>query len=303
MHFKYDYFITYKARSQEIIFIDPTVDMDKAQVLKLHDSCFVGPKLINFPPDYSKYINIKDSILITGGVSNGNPINACFFVKIEKSYGEYKSMVTDYTPMLEKRERHNMIYLDDTCEVLVCGGFYLKTAEKTNLLGDQKWTAVTPMKDSRANATLLYYNHKYVYCFGGFSVSDRHNSGSDGVYLNSCELIDVKNANSSWVEVNLENLFNNNLRVCAMGVIQINSEKFLLVGGYGGVRYLKEIYEVNFASKLVNVNKIGSDNNLGNGVIFASSLFAQWGNMYINFDYSNKIVQYDALAKKFMIKS
>jgi hypothetical protein len=300
---EYNYFITYKARSQEILFIDPNVDKDKAQVVKLHDSCFLDGRMANFPPEYSKYINIKDAILITGGVSNGSPINTCFFLKIDKSNNQYTCIVTSYSPMLEKRERHNMIYLDDTHEVFVCGGFYLKTAERTKLTENQTWTAVAQMKDSRANATLLYYNQRYVYCFGGFSVSDRLNSGSSGVYLNSCEFIDVKNPNASWTEVNLESLFNINMRFCAMGVIQLSNSKFLLVGGYDGTRYLNDIHEVTFDGHISKAHKVGLDSNLGRGVIFpSSSKFAQWGNMFINFDFSNKVVQYDGTIKKFMIK-
>ncbi len=299
----YTYFITYKARSQEVMLIDPLVDKDRAQIVKITDSSFLDGKVANFPPEYSKYINIRDSILITGGVSNGTPVNTCYILKIDKSNHQYNCIVSNYSNMLEKRERHNMIYLDDTQEVFVCGGFYLKNAERTKLIGDQTWTAVAQMKDSRANATLLYYNHKYVYCFGGFSVSDKLNSGSSGVYLNSCEFIDVKNPHASWTEVNLETLFNINMRFCAMGVIQLSSSNFLLVGGYDGTRYLNDIHEVTFEGQISKAHRIGTDPNLGRGVIFpSSSKFAQWNNIFVNFDFSNKVVQYDGILKKFMIK-
>jgi len=300
---EYNYFLTYKARSHEVILIDPTVDKDKALVVKVTDSSFIDGKVANFPPEYSKYINIKDSILITGGVSNGSPINTCYILKIDKSNNQYNCIVASYPNMLEKRERHNMIYLDDTQEVFVCGGFYLKTAERTKLTDNQTWTAVAQMKDSRANATLLYYNHRYVYCFGGFSVSDKSNSGSSGVYLNSCEFIDVKNPNASWTEVNLETLFNINMRFCAMGVIQLSSSNFLLVGGYDGTRYLNDIHEVTFDGQISKAHRVGTDSNLGRGVIFpSSSKFAQWNNIFVNFDFSNKVVQYDNINKKFMIR-
>jgi hypothetical protein len=304
---KYQFFITYKARSQEVLVLDPSKELDKAQTVKLDDESFVDGRIPNFPPEYSKYINIGDGILITGGIQNGNAINNCYFLQISKGKdGSLSALVTNFTNMSEKRERHNVIYLDHPTsnqkEVLVCGGFYSTTAEKTKLL-DQHWTTISPMKYSRANATMLYYNQKTVYCFGGFNVSDKQISGNAGNYISTCEFIDVHIPGASWNCFELDNLFKVNLKFCAMGVIQLNPSRFLLVGGYDGSKYLNDVHELHIEGTISKAVHVGKNNKLGRGVIFpSSSKFVQWGNHFYNFDFANKIVQYDANSNDFLVR-
>ena len=300
---QFKYLISYKAKTQEILSLDPELDQDKAQSVILDDNCFLEGRLpANFPPEYSKSVNIGDSILITGGISSGSSLASCYHLQVTKKNNRYNVIVSNYKPMLEKRERHNMIFLDDIKSILVCGGFYSKTAEITKL-GQNTWTELPLMKEQRANATLLYYNHKTVYCFGGFSVPDKV-APSLGVYLGSCESFDIHNPNATWFNFDLEKMFNVNLKLCAMGVIELRPSKFILVGGYDGHKYLSDINEIEFNGDHVStIRNLGKNERLVRGVIFPSTgKFSQIGDDYFNFDFQNRVVQFNEHSKEFLIK-
>ena len=293
---KYDYIITFKNRAPEVLILNPSDNPDIAESIKIEDWCFLDNKpSIHFPPEYSKHVNIGDSILITGGMDKGVSIKECFFLKVSRDRNKHNMIITSYPPMIDKRERHNLIYLEDIKAVLACGGFYTKSAEITSLEG-RNWTEIALMKEQRANATMLYHNNKTVYCFGGFHVGERANA-STGSYLGSCEFIDVKSPAAIWNFVDLEAVYKVNLKLCAMGVISLRPNNIFLLGGYDGHKYLSCMHEIIFEDdKIAKIQRrIDSHPAIPRGVIFPTSAeFLRWGDTFYNFDFQMKIVQFDS---------
>jgi hypothetical protein len=304
---KNEYLIGLRQRTSEVLFLNPRINPDTPEVLKINPECFLdGKPSIQFPPEYSKYVNIGDSILITGGMDKGVSIRECFFIQITKDDGRSGLLISSYPPMKDKRERHNIIFLQDVKSVLVCGGFYTKSSEITNL-EERSWNELAPMKEQRANATLLYHNNKTVYCFGGFHVGDKPSTNTSGNYLNTCEFLDVKKPEAVWNFFDLDSIFKSGLRLCAMGVLPVAKNCILLLGGYDGHRYLSCVHEINFdsaTSQIIGVKK-SMDNHpsIPRGVIFPSSAeFLKFNNIMYNFDFQNKTVQFDIYNRSILTK-
>jgi len=225
-------------------------------------------KTTNFPYDNSKYVNIGNGLLVTGGNVNRTASDHVFRLYLTKEeYGE-KLQITRYSNLITKRERHNIIFIERLNLVVCCGGFYTNKCEYTNL-NDQRWNRLPDMSGNRGNATLFSVNSKFIYCLGGFRVND-----SAGVYLGNLEFMDIEEyifkGNTQWKTVDLMR-YGEDMKISAMGVIHQNQNTLILVGGYDGAKYLKDSWEMNFDENFNFLGLFKNDSNKAN--LFKGSVF------------------------------
>jgi hypothetical protein len=289
--FNYDLVIGVKPKSDEIIVYDPRGPI--LTNLKITPSLFQDPqKAFTTFHDNSKYVNLGFSILLTGGYLNKQMSNACFLIvlcKKEKSNGKNSSFdisVMSYSNMLEARERHNILHLSDRNLVMVCSGFFSNTAEMTDV-NSGVWKSLPKLNDVRANASIAYVNRRFVWMFGGFKI----NESKIGVYLNSCEVLDLDNLNKGWI------LFNNqklgfNFQLSAMGIINIEENSILICGGYDGTQYKKDVHKIyTHETEIIKVEKF--NNSLPGNYIFLHNNFVRVDTSTYNYDFQMNLIKYD----------
>jgi len=292
-----DYFIGIKAKNSEIFAVPLAKPDTNIKIIKLNSSSFLDTySFPTFPLENSRFVYIKDSILVTGGSEKNIAYEKCYLINNTNINDPISVSITNYAPMREKRERHNIIYLEHIAAVIVCSGFYTKSCEINYLNSNrQEWELLQPLREHRANATLFCVNNRFLYCVGGFQVIDKE-LPKGGVYLNSLEYLDTSELRNGWKFVDLMSL-NISLKLCAMGVINVSSDKVLLVGGYDGEKYLTELNECIFDQNgiLTKINQKGPRNELGKGVIFTSNqkFSDAVNNKMINFDSNCRLISYD----------
>lgn len=306
---QFEYLLGVKGRSSEITIV-PINSFPNCEVttIKLQSENFTDSYgFSSFPLDHSRYVNLHYSILVTGGMEKGKSFENCYLITItkENSPNKYTATVTNYAPMRQTRERHNIIYLDYLGAVLVCSGFYTKTCEINYLSSnDIGWRLLPSMHEYRANATIFCVNKRYVYCVGGFQVLDKERP-QGGVYLNSAEYIDTANFNIGWKKVEL-NSFCCDIKLCAMGAINLSPNKILVVGGYDGQRYLTEANEFVFDQDgcLIKIIHKGAKKELGKGVIFTSNqnFISTPSRKMINNDSNCRVISFDLDSEDFAIR-
>ena len=139
---------------------------------------------------------------------------------------------------------------------------------------------------------MAYLNKRYLYIFAGYRIwKDNQNpEGYNSCYLESIEYLDLENINKGWTIVNLGMNF---VKLSAMGVISLNDNEILLVGGYNGSTFVNSIIKVS-GSKIGDFNAIVLDRGGGIGfgkrflfdLLFTSEAEAsQFGTSYdVTFD-------------------
>jgi hypothetical protein len=299
-----DLLLTLKINPKEktesyLILSDLKSNPDVLTKIKIEDSFFLDCKPCSLPPDYSKSVNIGDSLIITGGSENNRGVDSCYLLKVAASSILMNSKVTiqKYPKLNTKRERHNILFMKDRMTVLVCGGFYTKSTEIS--IESSGWKTQAPMRHERGNATMLYLNQKFVYCIGGYEMLKESKTGT---YLSSCEYLDMDSPESSWILINLENLISN-FRLCAMGVINLSKSEFLFVGGYDGSRYLNECHEIMFDKEKPHKICLKERINLPKGTIFNVSEFFIVDDKFYNFDLQGKLLIYENEKKSFSFRT
>lgn len=241
---------------------DRTLDLfvlNKGRVtkLKIDEKCFMGDTMggiKDFPQTNYKYVNLGDSILVTGGsVPQNKSQSKCFLIKVFCNPG-ITCNIFSYESMAEPRDRHNIIYLSSFNSVVVCSGFYNNSAEINNI-STQKWSSLGKLKEMRINATMAFINDRYVYVISGFKlIADKK-----GSYMNSCEYLDINNKHQGWTLVDYSNLGNVTIAASAMGVISLAKNKIVLLGGWDGTNNLSNFTEVNFQEDSPNIVSVKKD--------------------------------------------
>lgn len=277
----------------------------------IDDRSFIRPQL--FPYENSKYVNIgANSALITGGNSQKSASDHCFKLTViaaSDSNGSEKVQISKWPNMHTKRERHNILFLPDTRQVLVCSGFYVKSCEylelPSNLSAQQgnnseslRWRKLPDLAEPRGNGTMFYLNNRFIYVLGGFKVND-----STGEYLNSLEYMDFT-LKDRWNLLNFENLnAQHSLRISAMGCVGLENNRILLVGGYDGSSYLRSGFAAEFEENGTVRGFERRENLLPRGSIFFSNpMFMQISeNVWFNFELQAKGIVYDKSRAEFSI--
>ncbi len=282
-----------KQKTDELYIYDSASDSIK--VVKNKKSNFAEKEntFDNFP-DNCKYINLGQSVLFTGGTIANVTIPNCYLLFIEKKGEEMEISIMPYSNMIHERERHNIIYIKDRNYIVVCSGFFNDFAEFSDL-STQKWFGLPKMNKVRANATMAYVSNRFVYCIGGYHVKEKKQAG---VYLNSCEFLDLDQQDDGWRTVEFEGS-GHTIKNCAMGVVPISLNSVLLCGGYDGNTYKNEVYKLKFDEDQVSIEKKGE--NLPGTVIFLHSQFARLNKFAYNFDSNMNLLRFDPSKSLFEV--
>ena len=93
-----------------------------------------------------------------------------------------------------------------------------------------------------------------------------------------------------WTTINYINNRGYELSLCAVGVIHVSKNEFLICGGYDGNNYKSKTYKINCNNPEYPVIE---DININNAAIFIHNLFCKIGDAYFNFDFSTKLFRFD----------
>ena len=243
-------------------------------------------------PDKSRYVNLGQSVLLTGGMSKENkPSTECYLISlIENDHSikpNYSTNISLYGDLNDKRERHNLIFLPNKNCIFACGGFFCKSCEYSDLYKGN-WELISPLNKSRGNASMSYVNDRFIYIMGGFEL--KYND-PNGCYLNDIEYFDINNFENGWKLINFENPHKYNLYLSAFGVVPISKSIFLICGGFDGKEYKNNVYTVDCTNyqcplieeKIININS----------TIFTHNNFCQINKSFFNFDFLGQIYKFD----------
>ena len=248
---------------------------------------------LRYTPDKSRFVNIGQSVLLTGGKTKENNISRkCYLISLLEGDSSQKPMYTvntnPYADLQEGRERHNLLYLPDKSFVFACGGFFSKSCEYTNLFKGN-WELISPMNKPRGNASMAYVNDRFIYIMGGFEL--RNEDVPKGYYLDDIEYFDVNNFVNGWKIINFVNPNGYNLSLTALGVVPIAKSIFLICGGYDGKEYKNTVYKVNCNNYQNPLVEPGPE--IGNPTIFTHNMFCKIRRSYFNFDYQGQMYGFD----------
>jgi len=252
-------------------------------------------------PNHCKFVNLGFSILVTGGLSTDSvAISSCFLIVLSKQNphsflkNNYDISISPYSCMLQARDRHCLIYLQDKNKILACCGFSKNSAEITSIETGE-WKKIESLNENRANASSAYVDNRYVWIFGGYKL--KHDN--IGVYLNSAEVFDSNDKDSKWNLIDFDK-FCNSIKFTAAGVIYTNEKKILLCGGYDGSIYLKDIYCLDYCeNQILSYEK--SQLFLPNETIFFHSNFINSGQYALNYDYKLDLYIFNPVTQEFKI--
>lgn len=241
------------------------------------------PKGINglsehFPYRNCKYTNIGDNtIIITGGYLEATMSNKVFKLKI---YNDLSAELTVLKSLKIARQSHNIIYLPEMNYIVVCGGQNCKASEFLNLSNpSNQWEDLPNLNKPRANATLFYLNN-YLYCIGGYNhLTEKYQSGY--------EMLNMNDLSKGWKEI-----VNDELGMSTMGVVILNSNQVILVGGFkGGKKYLNDGVILTIDEKTREISNIEKKINVlsKGGIFYCSQQFMQCDDSLLNIDFKGNV--------------
>ena len=243
-------------------------------------------------PDKSSFVNLGQSALLTGGMSNENKASTkCYLIGLLDNgpsiKPNYSINVSPYGDFKEGRERHNLIYLPNKNFIFACGGFFSKSCEYSDFYRGN-WELIKPMNKSRGNATMAYINDRFIYIVGGFEL---RSDAPKGCYLNDIEYFDINNFGNGWKLINFVNPHRYNLYLTACGIVPISKSIFLICGGFDGKEYKNNVYKVdctNYQSPLVE-----ETTPINNPTIFTHNMFCRIRKSFFNFDIKGQMYGFD----------
>lgn len=285
---EYDLIVALKQKTGDLTVFNSKTKQIKSMTVNTNNFIDTSSTFKTFP-DNSRYVNLGTSVLITGGYKDRQSSPLCYLMLFSmNSTNEVEMNIMKYPNMIEARERHNIIYLKDKESVVVCSGFFNQNAEITNM-NTQEWKSLPKLNEVRANAALAYVNHRFIYCFSGFKI----NEAKVGQYLNSVDILDLDNPSRGWKFFNFEDL-KINLKLCAMGVMNIDNSSIILCGGYDGSKYTNDVYRVDVNEyEVKKVEK--TESTLPGNYIFIHNAFMRHGNLSYNYDLQLNLINYDPL--------
>lgn len=232
----------------------------------------------HFPYRNSKYTNIGDNtIIITGGYLEATMSNKVFKLKINN---DLSAELTVLKSLKIARQSHNIIYLPEKNYIVVCGGQNLKASEYLNLSNpSNQWEDLPNLNKPRANATLFYLNN-YLYCVGGYNhVTEKYQSGY--------EMLNMNDIAKGWKEI-----VSNELGMSTMGVVILNSNQVILMGGFkGGKKYLNDGVIITIDEKTREITNIEKKSNVlsKGGIFYCSQQFMQCDDSLLNIDFKGNV--------------
>ena len=291
---EYKILIYLKIHSNILIVFYPNTEMKYLKITK--NNFEIPSESFNTFPDNSKYVNIGNSIVLTGGFINRYLIKSCYLIvvnKIENNEEEYEIKIKPFGKMKNARERHNIIYLPDKKIILVCSGFYNKGSEYTEI-NNVEWKNIGEMNEERGNATIAYINQRYIFVIGGFKVLENKIGKNNGFYHGNYEYLDFNNLNNGWTQREFTNI---SIQMSVMGVIHINNNELILCGGFDG-QQKRNVYKLN-CSDVNSVNVEIMDITLPKNCIFVHNNFIQIQNDFYNLDLNGYYVKFSPEKMEF----
>ena len=284
--YNYDLLIYLKERKNELLIYNKKNNIIK-KIIKQEN--FKNCQNFEVFPFKSKFVNLGKSLLLTGGIMKKQKVNKCYLISAIETKNNlltYEINITASGDLKEKRENHNIIYLPDKNYVFVCSGYLTKSCEYTNL-SKGTWEEIKPLNKNRFNASMAYINERYIYIFYG---SDYEVENDKTLYLNDMEYFDLNNFEKGWTMINYINEKAYDLSLCAIGVIPVSKNEFLICGGCVENKYKTKTYKINCKDY---ENPIIEDVNINLNAIFIHNLFCKIGDAYFNFDFSSKLYKFD----------
>lgn len=292
--YKSDLVITLRVSRDKInneVIIYDTKEKQFHQVILTSEN-FKDKFAISFP---YKFTNIgNNSIIITGGIIDANITNTVYKLRvIKESNTKYDIELTQLQSLHNSRQNHNMIFIPKYNSLLVCCGQSLNSTESLDLsLPEKEWMMLPYTNNPRANATMFLINNTYVYLVGGFSHTDES-------YIEGYERLNLGKLSEGWVQFDVANL-----AISTMGVLSLDDNVVLLLGGYkGGKTYLDEgmIVTVNRESNTISKVERKAE-MIKRGIIFYSSQqFIKSNGYLVNFDFKGNVVTFHRDIFKFSL--
>ena len=276
--------------NNEVIIYD-TKEKQFHQVILTSEN-FKDKFAISFP---YKFTNIgNNSIIITGGIIDANITNTVYKLRvIKESNTKYDIELTQLQSLHNSRQNHNMIFIPKYNSLLVCCGQSLNSTESLDLsLPEKEWMMLPYTNNPRANATMFLINNTYVYLVGGFSHTDES-------YIEGYERLNLGKLSEGWVQFDVANL-----AISTMGVLSLDDNVVLLLGGYkGGKTYLDEGMIVTVDRESNTISKVERKAEMiKRGIIFYSSQqFIKSNGYLVNFDFKGNVVTFHRDIFKFSL--
>ena len=292
--YKSDLVITLRVSHDKInneVIIYDTKEKQFHQVILTSEN-FKDKFAISFP---YKFTNIgNNSIIITGGIIDANITNTVYKLRvIKESNTKYDIELTQLQSLHNSRQNHNMIFIPKYNSLLVCCGQSLNSTESLDLsLPEKEWMMLPYTNNPRANATMFLINNTYVYLVGGFSHTDES-------YIEGYERLNLGKLSEGWVQFDVANL-----AISTMGVLSLDDNVVLLLGGYkGGKTYLDEGMIVTVDRESNTISKVERKAEMiKRGIIFYSSQqFIKSNGYLVNFDFKGNVVTFHRDIFKFSL--
>jgi len=294
-----NYIISLKQKSGDMyIYHNGNINVSKLDKTFFHQD---GGNVFNTYPELAKFINLGEGIFLTGGNINKQLTPNCYTILVDydPNSKKYIQSIMPYSNMNEKRDRHNIIYIESRSIVVVCCGISNNKAEMTDM-NKGTWDNLPALSEIRSNATMACVNERFVYCFGGFKPQNK-----EGSYLNSYEYIDMNNTSAGWVFEDFKKFAPASLSLSAIGVIRMNQNTIFFCGGYDGTNYLSDVTQVTFD---LEKGSIASHEKVKNAKlpsvhIFMQNSFGMNGDFACNFDLYANLISYNVKTEEWRSQS
>ena len=269
--------------SMKLLFIFLILKLIKYTIFRNVKVCFSYYIVIQEFPKKNKYVNLGESLLITGGLTKNNVIsNKCYLF----SYNQNNTFdITSFPEMNVGRINHNLIFIPTRNLLITCGGVSNKTCEIFNFSLIQ-WYPMTNLQKIRSNACLAYINDKYVYCISGYDNEKR-------IYNNNCEYLNIEYNNENWVLIDFK-FFNFEYMMSAPGVIQINQANVILCGGQDENNNISaKSYLFEFNSEDASLITVSRKQSLPEETLFKHNHFSSYSKCLYNFDIKQTLYEFN----------
>ena len=280
----YDLLIYPKEKTNELLIYDRNNNLIKKT---LKSGNIKNAENFDIFPFKSKFVNLGQSLLLTGGILGEEKLNKCYLFTIIKPKNKleaYKLNISPYGDLKEKRERHNIIYIPSKNYVFVCSGCLTEKCEYTDI-SKGTWEEIKPLNKIRINGSMSFINNRYIYIFCGFNFE-----GEKEVYLNDLEYFDIDNFEKGWTTINYLNDKGYNLSFGTVGVIPVEKNSFLICGGYDGKEYNSKTYKIDCNDY---EHPSIQDLNINSMIIFRNSSFCKIDQAYFNFDFTSNLYKFN----------
>ena len=244
---------------------------------------------------FSIYLNAKNNLYITGGKTKDDQISDSFYC-----YNYELNSLTVLPNMINPRCSHSMIYINNHIindELFIIGGHGINTGERYSFKTKQ-WKLLPYLHTKERQVPTLICVGDYLYSIFGF-VNGKKSPYILGEKINLNEL-------DKWETINVkcDSFDEEKLNRFNVGLIKLNNNSFLLVGG-----------EINTGGETDDVFKLDFNNNeeiiitdtnlkLPSPCSFIDKNFIPLDqNKFAQFDMKkSNFIFYDALTNKFGMK-